>query len=664
MEPAPAEPILAASNARFTMFPVQYHELWKLYKEAVASFWTTEEVDLSDDLPHWEKLTSKERFFISRVLAFFAASDGIVLENLALRFFAEVQIPEARAFYSMQMAIETIHSEQYSLLIDAYVKDSQEKDEMFRAIDSIACVKRKADWATKWIECGRSFGERLVAFACVEGIHFLGSFCAIFWLKKRGLMPGLCFANELISRDEGLHTDFACQLYETLQEKLPAQTVRDIVTDVVKIEQAFISEALPSSLIGINAGLMSEYIEFVADRLCQQLGYEAIYGTANPFDFMDLQSLDGKANFFERKMDAAAITVARAANLATYGNNHNKEAQGLRPISRALQEDGRLKFHKSFEKALADFCVYMPGFPALGVQLKTTGVNWIQNRTDYEYYSFSQTGGYAGLLMIFVALHTQPRRIWLADGSRVTRMKVVIPVTLRRAVRCDEIREIKLATLADAIYTIYMAALSGSSNYVLRSPMDHEKPTERNALAEYNAFQRLQCSLPVLFMDPPAEYLSYDYIVDGRRWQLKLARYNRKSDYYSVGCHKQAGRVNGKCTQRQYEVGDFDFLCIQLPEAPKTLHCCYVIPQSILADHDLVGNATKSSGAVLVYPDRLVTARNAVHKQGVHWTETYRIDFARDPLAQLARITQGAYQRAGVSSQSFADMSNISDEEF
>lgn len=299
---ATPEPILTASNDRFTMFPVKYNELWQLYKEAVASFWTVDEVNLSDDLPYWEKLNKDEKFFISRVLAFFAASDGIVLENLALRFIGDVQIPEARAFYCVQMAIETIHSEQYSLLIDVYVKNPAEKHEMFHAIDTIPCVKQKADWAARWIAADRSFAERLVAFACVEGIHFSGSFCAIFWLKKRGLMPGLCFANELIARDEGLHTTFACQLYETLQEKLSFQTVKEIVTDAVRIEQVFICEALPCSLIGINAGLMSEYIEFVADRLCQQLGYQAIYGTSNPFLFMDMLSLDGKANFFEKQV--------------------------------------------------------------------------------------------------------------------------------------------------------------------------------------------------------------------------------------------------------------------------------------------------------------------------------------------------------------------------
>lgn len=299
-----ADPVLSPSYERFCLFPIKYEKLWKLYKDAEASFWTAEETDLSDDLPQWERLTKDERFFISNVLAFFAASDGIVLENLAQRFMAEVQIPEARAFYAFQMAVETIHSEQYGLLIDAYIKDPVEKDSMFRAIETIPCVKRKAEWAVEWIQTSQSFAERLVAFACVEGIHFSGSFCAIFWLKKRGLLPGLCFANELISRDEGLHCDFACCLYETLQSKLPEEVVHRIVKDAVAIEQSFICDSLPCSIIGMNAGLMSQYIEYVADRLVQQLGYEPIYETKNPFAFMDLISLDGKANFFERRNSA------------------------------------------------------------------------------------------------------------------------------------------------------------------------------------------------------------------------------------------------------------------------------------------------------------------------------------------------------------------------
>lgn len=316
---AAAEPILAPSNQRFCLFPLKYERLWKLYKDAEASFWTAEETDLSDDLAHWERLIRNERSFISNILAFFAASDGIVLENLALRFMAEIQIPEARAFYAFQLAVETIHSEQYSLLIDAYIKDPAEKDRMFNAIDTIPCVKQKAEWAVRWIQTSQSFAERLVAFACVEGIHFSGSFCAIFWLKKRGLLPGLCFANELISRDEGLHCDFACLLYDHLEERLPVDVVHSIIKDAVRIEQGFICESLPCSLIGMNASLMSEYIQFVADRLSQQLGYEPIYHTKNPFEWMDLISLNGKANFFERRNSAyskASIGGESFQNLA------------------------------------------------------------------------------------------------------------------------------------------------------------------------------------------------------------------------------------------------------------------------------------------------------------------------------------------------------------
>ena len=304
LESEKEDPVLSPSIERFCLFPIKYEKLWKLYKDAEASFWTAEETDLSDDLPQWDKLTKDERYFVSNVLAFFAASDGIVLENLAIRFMTEVQIPEARAFYAFQMAVETIHSEQYGLLIDAYVRDHAEKDRMFRAIETIPCVKQKAEWAVRWIQTSRSFAERLVAFACVEGIHFSGSFCAIFWLKKRGMLPGLCFANELISRDEGLHCDFACCLYETLQTKLPEEVVHLIVKDAVSIEQSFICDSLPCSLIGMNAELMLQYVEYVADRLVQQLGYKPIYGTKNPFPWMDLISLDGKANFFERRSSA------------------------------------------------------------------------------------------------------------------------------------------------------------------------------------------------------------------------------------------------------------------------------------------------------------------------------------------------------------------------
>jgi ribonucleoside-diphosphate reductase beta chain len=296
------EPLLLENKKRFVLFPIQYPEIWKMYKQAEASFWTAEEIDLAPDLKDWERLSSDEQHFIKHVLAFFAASDGIVNENLAERFLSEVQVPEARCFYGFQIAIENIHSETYSLLIDTYIKDGVEKDRLFNAIDTVPCVTKKAEWAMKWISGDASFGERLVAFAAVEGIFFSGSFCSIFWLKKRGLMPGLTFSNELISRDEGLHCDFACLLYSMLNNKMEEWRIREIITEAVAIEKEFILEALPVSLIGMNAKLMSEYIEFVADRLLVTLGYSKAYGTANPFPWMDLISLQGKTNFFEKRV--------------------------------------------------------------------------------------------------------------------------------------------------------------------------------------------------------------------------------------------------------------------------------------------------------------------------------------------------------------------------
>ena len=284
------------------MFPVKYDDIWRFYKKAEASFWTAEEVDLSDDRKHWEKLTDDERHFISHVLAFFAASDGIVLENLALRFMKDVQIPEARAFYGFQIAIENIHSEMYSLLIDTYIRDAKEKLFLFGAIENIPCVGKKAEWALRWIESSEGFGERLIAFACIEGIFFSGSFCAIYWFKKRGLMPGLTFSNELISRDEGLHRDFACLLFGYLREKPDQSVVRQIVEEAVLIEKEFVCDSLPCKLVGMNAELMSDYIEFVADHLLGQLGMEKTYGTNNPFDWMELISLQGKTNFFEKRV--------------------------------------------------------------------------------------------------------------------------------------------------------------------------------------------------------------------------------------------------------------------------------------------------------------------------------------------------------------------------
>ncbi|XP_020571934.1 ribonucleoside-diphosphate reductase small chain-like [Phalaenopsis equestris] len=294
------EPLLAPNPDRFCMFPIRYPQIWEMYKKAEASFWTAEEVDLSQDLRHWnESLTSDERHFVTHVLAFFAASDGIVLENLAGRFMREVQLPEARAFYGFQIAIENIHSEMYSLLLETYIKDSAEKSHLFHAIETVPCVARKAQWALRWIDASDSFAERILAFACVEGIFFSGSFCAIFWLKKRGLMPGLTFSNELISRDEGLHCDFACLLYSLLNNKLSEDRVREIVADAVDIEREFVCDA---PLVGMNADLMSQYIEFVADRLLGALGYGKMYEVSNPFDWMELISLQGKTNFFEKRV--------------------------------------------------------------------------------------------------------------------------------------------------------------------------------------------------------------------------------------------------------------------------------------------------------------------------------------------------------------------------
>lgn len=297
------EPILKENKDRFVMFPIQHNDIWSFYKKSEASFWTAEEIDLGADMVDWEnKLNDDERHFIKHVLAFFAASDGIVNENLAENFLREVQYPEARSFYGFQVMMENIHSETYSLLIDTYIKDPVEKDGLFHAIDTLQCVKKKAEWALNWIESD-SFAERLVAFAAVEGIFFSGSFCSIFWLKKRGLMPGLTFSNELISRDEGLHCDFACLLYtKHMMNKLPKETIQKIIVDAVNIEKEFVTDALPVKLIGMNAVLMSQYIEFVADRLLVELGNPKVYNVSNPFDFMDMINLQGKTNFFEKRV--------------------------------------------------------------------------------------------------------------------------------------------------------------------------------------------------------------------------------------------------------------------------------------------------------------------------------------------------------------------------
>src|SRR5688572_15117515 len=280
------EVLLRENKDRFVILPIKYPAIWEMYKKCEASFWTAEEIDLSDDLKHWENMNDGERHFIKHVLAFFAASDGIVNENLAVNFMKEIQLPEARCFYGFQIMIENIHSETYSLLIDTYIKDPVEKSKLFNALETVPCVQKKAEWALRWINEG-SFAERLVAFAAVEGIFFSGSFCSIFWLKKRGLMPGLSFSNELISRDEGLHCDFACLLYNShLQNKLSKETVSKIITDAVEIEKEFVTEALPVSLIGMNAKLMTQYIEFVADRLLSELRCPKVYNSENPFDFM------------------------------------------------------------------------------------------------------------------------------------------------------------------------------------------------------------------------------------------------------------------------------------------------------------------------------------------------------------------------------------------
>lgn len=297
------EPLLRENPRRFVMFPIVYEDIWRMYKKAEASFWTVEEVDLGKDLPHWDGLKPEERHFISHILAFFAASDGIVNENLVERFSQEVQVTEARCFYGFQMAIENVHSEMYSLLIDTYIKDPSERDRLFNAVETMPCIKRKADWALNWIgNRSATFGERIVAFAAVEGIFFSGSFASIFWLKKRGLMPGLTFSNELISRDEGLHTDFACLMFSHLVNKPSQARVRQIICDAVVIEQEFLTDALPVALIGMNCELMKRYIEFVADRLLVELGCEKVYSSENPFDFMEHISLEGKTNFFEKRV--------------------------------------------------------------------------------------------------------------------------------------------------------------------------------------------------------------------------------------------------------------------------------------------------------------------------------------------------------------------------
>lgn len=297
------ELLLAENDSRYVMFPLTDTDIWKMYKKQMDCFWRAEEIDFSKDHAHWEKLSDNEQYFIKMVLAFFAASDGVVVENLGMRFLSEVQLPEARAAYGFQLMMENIHSEVYSLLIDTYIKKDDEKTKLFKAMENFPCVEKKTKWAIKWINDKRSsFATRLLAFACVEGIFFSGSFCSIYWLKKRGLMPGLTFSNELISRDEGMHTEFAVLLYKKLDKKPKKARVYELIKEAVEIEKEFICDALPCRLIGMNAELMKQYIEFVADRLVVQLGYDKIYNKSNPFDFMEMISLEGKTNFFEKRV--------------------------------------------------------------------------------------------------------------------------------------------------------------------------------------------------------------------------------------------------------------------------------------------------------------------------------------------------------------------------
>ncbi|KAF2746002.1 ribonucleoside-diphosphate reductase-like protein subunit M2 [Sporormia fimetaria CBS 119925] len=337
------EPLLQENPQRFVLFPIKHHDIWQMYKKAEASFWTAEEIDLSKDLHDWNKrLNDDERFFISHVLAFFAASDGIVNENLVERFSGEVQVPEARCFYGFQIMMENIHSETYSLLIDTYISEPKQRTYLFNAIDNIPCIRKKADWALRWISDKNStFANRLVAFAAVEGIFFSGSFASIFWLKKRGLMPGLTFSNELISRDEGMHTDFACLLFSHLNNRPSDEAVRAIITEAVEIEQEFLTEALPCALLGMNATLMCQYIEFVADRLLLALGNRKVYNATNPFDFMENISLAGKTNFFEKR-------VGDYQKAGVMASTKKHEQSGSSPAAEPKASSGDFCFDEDF----------------------------------------------------------------------------------------------------------------------------------------------------------------------------------------------------------------------------------------------------------------------------------------------------------------------------
>lgn len=321
------EDILVESKNRYVIYPIQYDSIWKMYKLAVGSFWTAEEIDLGKDIDDWTKLSDNERYFIKNILAFFAGSDGVVNENLSSRFMNEVMIPEAKCFYGFQIAIENIHGETYSLLIDTYIKDQEEKNNLLNAIYTIPCVKKKADWALKWISNKTdSFAHRLVAFAAVEGIFFSGAFCAIFWLKERGVMPGLTFSNELISRDEGLHTEFAILMYSMLQHKLTQDEIHNIIKEAVEIEIEFITESIPCQMLGMNANLMTQYIKYVADRLVVQLGYDRIFNVSNPFDFMDRIGLNLKQNFFEgRVSEYSKANVGKGQNQGIHNFSLDEE---------------------------------------------------------------------------------------------------------------------------------------------------------------------------------------------------------------------------------------------------------------------------------------------------------------------------------------------------
>ena len=317
------EILLKKNKNRFVLFPIKYNDIYEEYKKAESTFWTINEIDLSKDINDWDKLNNNEKYFIKNIIGFFAGSDGIIIENLALRFLNEIEIPEARSFYSYQIFNENIHSETYSLLIDTYIKDNEEKNKIFNSIENIPCIAKKASWAYKWIQNNEvNFATRLIAFAIVEGIFFSGSFCAIYWLKKRGLMPGLTFSNELISKDEGMHCHFACLLYSYIKNKLKKEIVYEIFKEAVEIEKEFITESIPCNMIGMNSIMMKQYIEFVSDRLLVQLGYSKIWNTENPFDFMELISLRPKSNFFELRVgEYAKSTISENSDTFTLDNN-------------------------------------------------------------------------------------------------------------------------------------------------------------------------------------------------------------------------------------------------------------------------------------------------------------------------------------------------------